>query len=73
LRDQSGRKLSSSFLFVLALVPVLKTCGSKVEDDDENENENGKNKKAFIPAKQRMKAFSESPPHTRNGLASSFS
>jgi hypothetical protein len=31
------------------------------------------NKKAFIPAKQRMKALGESRPHKRSGLASSFS
>jgi len=43
---------------------------SKSEDENEDENDDDKNKKAFIPAKQRMKAPIESrSAHTeRAGL-----
>jgi hypothetical protein len=56
-------------LLVFVLVVVLDRF-IKSEDEDDDENENAKNKKAFIPAKQRMKALSESrSAHTeRAGL-----
>jgi hypothetical protein len=45
----------------------------RIESEDENEKDGAENKKAFIPAKQRMKALRFPQPHKRNGLASSFS
>ena len=67
MRDQSGKKIV--FAFVLVLLLVFEPA-KKSEDEDEEENENRRNKKAFIPAKQRMKALSESrSAHTeRAGL-----
>jgi hypothetical protein len=58
---------SSAFPSLSANLP------NKGEDEDEDENGNRKNKKAFIPAKQRMKALSESRTAHADGLASSFS
>jgi hypothetical protein len=71
--ERPERDLDFVLLLVLVLVLVFRTSFQRSDYEDEDENEDDRNKKAFIPAKQRMKALSESRPHTRNGLASSFS